>query len=73
MNRLFHDDAPPSFTRFCAAAPGRRTDEPPPGAVYPMTAARKRAREELIDSMTRDWTVDEIETLLERKRRAVQV
>ncbi len=38
-----------------------------------MTAARKRAREELIDSMTRDWTVDEIETLLERKRRAVQV
>jgi len=43
------------------------------GASDPAVAARKRAREELIDSMTRDWTVDEVEALLTRKRRTVQL
>lgn len=43
------------------------------GAADPAAAARKRAREEIIDSMTRDWTVDEVEALLARKRRTVQL
>jgi hypothetical protein len=45
--------------------------EPAPTGTDPVVAARKRAREELIDSMTRDWTADEVEALLARKRRAV--
>jgi hypothetical protein len=48
--------------------------EPAPGAVDPAAdwvEARKRAREELIDSMTRDWTADEVAALLARKRRVV--
>ena len=58
-----------------APQPGDATPatEPAPSGVDPVVAARKRAREELIDSMTRDWTADEVEALLARKRRAVQL
>ncbi len=34
-------------------------------------ATRKRAREELIDAMTRELTVEEVEALLARKRQAI--
>jgi hypothetical protein len=59
-----------------APAPGGANPaaEPAPGAVDPAVdwvEARKRAREELIDSMTRDWTADEVAALLARKRRVV--
>jgi len=56
-----------------APAPGGANPaaEPAPTGTDPVVAARKRAREELIDSMTRDWTADEVEALLARKRRAV--
>lgn len=64
--------APPD----AAPAPGGANPaaEPVPGdadRAAEWVEARKRAREELIDSMTRDWTADEVEALLARKRRAV--
>jgi len=53
------------------ASPAYDPTSPPYVPAAALLAERKRAREELIDSMTRDLTVEEVEALLARKRRAV--